>query len=87
MVYKGYFVHNTDLISTARKNVLFKTSDDETMLADQTDSLWDPEGSHLLFVNFTNYNSSPAIPTVSPYKDFLRVNPLTIDAIPLTYRT
>ena len=44
-----YFVHYSDLFLTARKSFRPQTSDDEIILADPADHVWDPEWSHLLF--------------------------------------
>ena len=38
-----YFVHKLDLISTARKCFRPQTSDDETILGDQTVYVWDAD--------------------------------------------
>ena len=38
-----YFVHNIDPIALSRKNFRPQNSDDETVLADQTDYFWDPD--------------------------------------------
>ena len=75
-----YFVHNNDLITLARKNFRPKNTVDETLLAEQTDYVWDPEWSHELIINIPTDISSLAVSTISIHKDYLRVSPLTIDA-------
>ena len=57
------------------------------MLADQTDYVWDPEGSHPFFVNITTNFSKTAIDTVSLHINCSTVTPLFIDATPLNYNT
>ena len=51
------------------------------------DYVWDPEWSHIFFINIPNDISGAAINTVSLHKDYLTVTPLTIDATPLNYNT
>ena len=80
-------MHNLDLISTARQSFRPQKSGDETISADQTDHVWDPEWSRLLFANKPNDNSSASIATTSLHKGYLTVTPLTIDATPLNYNT
>ena len=38
-----YFSHNVDLNAQARKNFRPQNTDDETVLAEQSDYVWDPE--------------------------------------------
>ena len=84
-------VHNRLFCAQFRFNLNIKTnfrpqtSDGETISADHTDYAWDPECSHLLFLNKLNDISSAAIDTVSVHKDCLGVTPLTIDATPLIF--
>ena len=87
MVHIRYFVHNLDFSSTSRKNFRPQTSDDETVLADQTDYAWDTEWSHPLFIIITTDISRAATTTVSLHKTYVRVTPLTIDATPLSNNT
>ena len=54
-------------------------------MADETDYLWDPEWSHSLFIIIPTDISSQTITTVSINRDYVRINPLTIDATPLNY--
>ena len=75
-----FFLHNLDFISTSRKNFRPQTSDDETVLDDQTDYVWNPKWSHPLFINLTIDISSAAINSNFVHKDYLRITPLTIDA-------
>ena len=38
-----YFTHNLDLIAQARKNVSPQNTNDDTVIAEQSDYVWDPE--------------------------------------------
>ena len=78
-----YFSHNKDLIAQARKKIRPQNTDDETVLAEQSDYVWDPEWSHESFINIPTDISSQANSTISIHKDYIRVYPLTIDATPL----
>ena len=49
--------------------------------------LWDPEWSHIIFLNNPNDISSTANATVSVHKDYLKVTPLTTDTTPSNYNT
>ena len=71
-----YFTHNLDLISQARKNFRPQSNNDDTVIAEQTDYVWDPDWSHPLFINFPSDISSQAIDNSS------RSN-----ATPLNYNT
>ena len=82
-----YFTHNIDLISQARKNFRPQNSNDDTVITEQSDYVWDPEWSHPAFINFPQSISSQAISTISYVRDYVRVIPLTIDATPLNYNT
>ena len=46
-----YFGHNIDLIEQARKNFRKQSTDDETVQAEHSDYVWDPEWSYKLFIN------------------------------------
>ena len=46
-----YFVHNIGLITLARKSFRPQNTDDEIILAEQTDNVWDPEWSQDLIIN------------------------------------
>ena len=48
-----YFSQKIDLIAQARKNFRPQNTDDETVLAEQSDYVWDPEWSHGSFINMT----------------------------------
>ena len=48
-----YFSHNIDLIAQARKNFRPKNTEEETVLAEQSDYVWDPEWSHESFINIS----------------------------------
>ena len=63
----------------SKKNFRPQTSDDETLLADQTDFLWDPERSRMLFFSSPSDISCASIANVSVHKDDLRVTLLTTD--------
>ena len=82
-----YFSHNIDLIEQARKNFRPQSTDDETVLAEQSGYVWDPEWSYELFINIPTDISSQAISTISINKDYVRVYPLTVDATPLNYNS
>ena len=80
-----YFAHNIDLIAQARKNYRPQSTNEDTVIAEQSDYIWDPEWSHPLFLNIPIDISSQAISTISIHKDNVKVFPLTIDATPLNY--
>ena len=71
-----YFTHNIDLISQTRKNFRLQNSTDETVLAEQSDYVWDPEWSHPLFLNIPTDISSQATSTISFHKTYVKVYPL-----------
>ena len=60
-----------------------QNTDDETILAEQSDYVWDPERSHELFNNIPTDISSQTISTISINKDYNRVYTITVDATPL----
>ena len=62
-------------------------TNDDTVLADQTDYVGDPKWSLIFFDNIPNDISSPAKNTVFVHKEYLRVTPLTIKASPLNFNT
>ena len=64
-----YFTHNVDLIAQARKNFRPQSTNDDTVIAEQSDYVWDPEWSHPLFLNIAIDISSQAISTISFHKD------------------
>ena len=82
-----YFTHNIDLISQARKNFRPQSTNDDTVIAEQSDYVWDPEWSHPTFINISQDISSQAISTISFHRDYVKVLPLTIDLTPLNYNT
>ena len=55
-----YFTHNIDVISQARKNFRPQNTDDDTVLAEQSDYVWDSQWSHPLFLNLPKDLSSQA---------------------------
>ena len=52
------FTHNLDLISQARKNFRPQSTNDNTVVAEQSDYVWDPEWSHPAFINIPKDISS-----------------------------
>ena len=78
-----YFSHKIDLIEQARKDFRPQSTIDETVLAEQSDYVWDPEWSHELFINIPTDISSQAISTISINNDYVRMYPLTVGATPL----
>ena len=82
-----YFAHNIDLIAQARKKFRPQSTNDDTVIAEQSDYIWDPEWSHPLFLNIPIDISSQAIGTISIHKDYVKVFPLTIDATLLNYNS
>ena len=82
-----YFTHNLDLISQASKSFRPQNTNDDTVLSEQSDYVWDPDWSHPAFLNTPQDISSQAISTISFHRDYVKVIPLTIDATPLNYNT
>ena len=82
-----YFIHNIDFIEQVRKNFRPQSTDDETVLGEQSDYAWDPEWSFKLFINIPTDKSSQAISTISFNKNYVRVYPLTIDTTPSNYNS
>ena len=82
-----YFAHNIDLSSKSRKNFRLQNSTDHTIIAEQSDYVWDPEWSHPLFLDIPTDISSQAIGTISIDKNYIKVFPLTTDATPLNYNS
>ena len=82
-----YFAHNIDLIAQARKNFRPQSTNDDTVIAEQSDYIWDPEWSHPLFLNIPIDISSQAISTIFIHKDYVKAFPLTIEATPLNYNS
>ena len=80
-----YITHNLDLISQARKNFRPQNTNDDTVLSQKSDYVWDPEWSHHAFLNIPQAISSQAMSTISYHRDYVKVIPLTIDAKPLNY--
>ena len=83
----NYFSHNIDLIEQARKNFRPQNTDDETVLAEQSDYVWDLEWSHGSFINIPTNISTQTISTISINKDYVRVYPPTVDATPLNFNS
>ena len=80
-----YFSHSIDLIERARKNFRPQNTDDETVLAEKSDYVSDPEWSNESFINIPTNISTQAISTISINKVYVRVYPLTVDATPINY--
>ena len=76
-----------DLIAQARKNFRPQNTNDDTVIAEQPDYIWDPDWSLPLFLNIPIDISSQTISTISIHKDYLKVFPLTIDATPINYNS
>ena len=82
-----FFGHTIDLIEQARKNFRPRSTDDEAVLAEQPDYVWDPEWSYELFIKIPTDISSQAVSTISINKDYVRLYPLTADATSLNYNS
>ena len=76
-----------DLTEQARKTFRPQSTNDETVIAEQSDYVWDPEWSHPAFSIFPVDISSQAIGTISSHQDYVKIILLTIDATPLNYNT
>ena len=63
-----YFQHILDFILQARKSFR-PQNDDETILADKTDFVWETDWSHVLFFNIPIDVSSATIATISVHRD------------------
>ena len=82
-----YFTHNIDSTELARKNFRPQSTNDDTVIAEQSDYVWDPDMSHPAVLNFPVDISSHAKNTISLHPDYVKIIPLTIDATPLNYNT
>ena len=82
-----YFTHNIDLIAQTRNNFRPQSTNDDTVIAEQSDYVWDPDWSHTLFLNIPIDISSQAISTITIHKDYVKVILLTTDATPLFYNS
>ena len=82
-----YLTHNIDLTSQPRKTFRLQNSTDVTIIAEQSDYLWDPEWSYPLLLNIPTDISSQAIGTISIDKNHIKVFPLTTDATILNYNS
>ena len=83
----GYFTHIIDLIEQARKNFRPQSTNDDTVIAEQSYYVWNPEWSHPAFLHFPVDISSQAINSISFHPDYIKIIPLTNDATPLNYTT
>ena len=82
-----YFTHIINLIAQARKTFRPQSTNDDIVLAEQSDYVWDPDWSHPLFLNIPIDISSQAINTISIHKKYVKVIPFTIDATCLNYNS
>ena len=73
------------MILSQEKNFRPQNKDNETILAEQTDYVWDPEWSHESFNGIPSDKSSQALNTISIHKDYVKLYPLQSDATPLNY--
>ena len=69
-----FFGRTFDIIAHSRKNFRPQNTDNETVLAEQSDYVWDPEWSHEAFMNIPTDISSQAISTISIHKDYVHKN-------------
>ena len=76
-----YFTHNIVLIAQARKILRPQSTNDDTVIAEQSDYIWDPDWSHPLFLNIPMDISSQAIRTISIHKDYVSKSISTEDKI------
>ena len=83
----NYFTHNIDLIAQARKIFRPQSTNDKTVIAEQSDYVWDPEWSHPLFIYIPVDISSQTISIISIRKGYVKKFPPTIDATPLNYNS
>ena len=82
-----YFTHNIDLISQARKNFRPVSINDDTVLSEESDDVWEPDWFHPFFLNIPIEISSQTVNTISTHKDYVKVTPVTIDATPLNFNS
>ena len=87
MVYNRLFHPQFRFIFRSKKNFRPQNTNDDTVLSEQSDNVWDPEWSHHAFLNIPQAISSQAISIISYHRDYVKVIPLTIDATPLNYNT
>ena len=78
-----YFTLNIDLIEQARKDFRPQSTNDDTVIAEKSDYVWDSKRSHPAFLKFPVDISSRAINKISLHPDYVKLTPLTIDATPL----
>ena len=67
----NYFTHNLDLISQARKNFRHQNTNDDTVITEQSDYVWDPEWCHPVFIKISQDISSQAISTISFHRNYV----------------
>ena len=64
-----------------------QNTNDDTVLSEQSDYVWDPEWSHHAILIIPQAISSQAISIISYHRDYVKAIPLTIDETPLNYIT
>ena len=87
MVYNRLFHPEFRFNFTSKKKFRPQNTNDDTVLSEQSNYLWDPDWSHPAFLNNPQDISSQAISAISFHRDYVKVIPLTIDATPLNYNT
>ena len=87
MVYNRLFYQQPRFNFTSKKKFRPQSTNDDTLIAEQSDYVWDPEWSHPASINIPQDISSQAISTISFQRDYVKVIPLTIDATPLNHNT
>ena len=81
-----HFVHNIDFIALSTKSFRSQHPDNETIISDETDYVWDSDRSHPSFINIPTDISSAAITIFSVQRDHIRINSLSFDATLLNYK-
>ena len=74
-------------MAQATTNFRPQSTNDDTVIAEQSDYIWDPDWSHPLILNIPIDILSQAVSTIAIHKDYVKVIPLTTDAIPLNYNS
>ena len=64
-----------------------QSNNDDTVIAEQSDYVWDPDWSHPLFLDIPVDISSQAIDTISLHPDYVKIKSLTTIATPLNYNS
>ena len=86
MIHYSFFStqNNSNFIS---KKTFRTQTNDQSILADKTNNVWQPQWCHLLFFSKLNDISSEAIATISVHRDYLGVNVLLSLTDTLKYNT